>query len=152
MTPEATPADEIIAYARRTITGPSGFVYQARRLSLLKLTSVFQAIPDLMAMIRSGSATRADIERAITQGEKSHALFGRVLAAALIAPKIGPGQELQAADIPWEDQVVVVNQVLAMSGLSAEAAETLRPTSGVETSCETSTPSAEGTDSAPLPS
>jgi hypothetical protein len=148
---------EIRARTNRLVESPTtGFTYLVRAIPLFQLVSALRTVPDLRAAIddpvSNGQGLSAeDVARSLAKSERTADLFERVIRAGLVAPRIGTkDDEIEVADIPWSDQELIADAVLDLSGFNAQAAETLRPTSGVETSSRPSTPSADGTDSGPL--
>jgi len=152
---DLTSAKTIKERARKRVDGPSGNGYLVRRILLMDLTPIYGQLPDLESLAGDGTDIPREKAEAIlkTRGPQIAAHFSKILTAGLVCPPIGTGpDEIEVADIPTEDQPVLVTAILELSGISKTEAARVRPTEGSGESSGLSTSSPSATVSGPLPS
>lgn len=150
MTKPTSPA-AIRAARHKRLATPSGFSFTIRKLSPLDVL-LCGGDADLAALARADEATLAASSELRAKAEAfSMRIVRRALVGVRLRLKERPtyaADELFAGDVPREDMLFLVKEILAWSGLTKEAARALDPSSATREGSSLSTPSHDATDAA----
>ncbi len=116
---ETTSAKEYRARQRKTITLPSGFVFEIRKMSPLVFTKMF----DLIGVTGSDSSEVA--KKKVQEGLQK--ILELVIPRCVIKPKISlepAGEdELSLDDLEMDDFLMLLEEITTFSGLSEGSIE-----------------------------
>lgn len=121
VTPETLKA---MTAERRVVECAEGRCYEVRALTCEEVIECLGAVPDLAAVAGNGRAVSSrDMKRNVEVAQS-------FAAKALTRPAVGDGDgEVPLSLIPFGDLLRIAAAVQSLSGMTADEAERLRPTS-----------------------
>ncbi len=120
-----TMARRIKEGSRKTVTTPSGFEFQIRKLSLKEIIQLFKGIPDSISLVermaRRDVTARDEAVQDPGKMEPFYEQMERTLALACTEPKVGVGEdEFLVSDLPVADAMKLFHEILELSEVAGK--------------------------------